>query len=63
MHYIRQVNWKKPETLVRLGIIIVVISAVVAALLLRNNFGASEVGYGAVALSALATRALRATAP
>jgi len=57
MHYIRQVNWKKPETLVRLGIIIVVISAVVAALLLRNNFGASEVGYGAVALSALVASA------
>ena len=57
MHYIRQVNWKKPETLVRLGILIVVISAVVAALLLRNNFGASEVGYGAVAFSALVASA------
>ena len=57
MRYIRQVDWKKPETLVRLGILIVVISAVVAALLLRNNFGASEVGYGAVALSALVASA------
>jgi membrane protein YqaA with SNARE-associated domain len=57
MRYIRQVHWRKPETLVRLGILIVVISAIVAALLLRNNFGASEVGYGAVALSALVASA------
>ena len=57
MRYIRQVDWTKPETLVRLGILIVVISAIVAALLLRNNFGASEVGYGAVALSALVASA------
>jgi len=57
MRYIRQVDWRKPETLVRLGILIVVISAIVAALLLRNNFGASEVGYGAVALSALVASA------
>ena len=57
MRYIRQVDWRKPENLVRLGILIVVISAIVAALLLRNNFGASEVGYGAVALSALVASA------
>ena len=57
MRYIRQVDWTKPETLVRLGILIVVIAAVVAALLLRNNFGASEVGYCAVALSALVASA------
>ena len=57
MRYIRQVDWRKPETMVRLGILIVVVSAIVAALLLRNNFGASEVGYGAVALSALVASA------
>ena len=57
MRHIRQVDWRKPENLVRLGILIVVISAIVAALLLRNNFGASEVGYGAVALSALVASA------
>ena len=57
MRYIRQVDWRKSEPLVRLGILIVVISAIVAALLLRNNFGASEVGYGAVALSALVASA------
>ena len=57
MRHIRQVDWRKRETLVRLGILIVVISAIVAALLLRNNFGASEVGYGAVALSALVASA------
>ncbi len=52
-----RVDWRKPENLVRLGILIVVIAAIVAALLLRDNFGATQVGYGAVALSALVASA------
>jgi len=48
-----QVDWCKPENLVRLGIFTAVIAAIVAALLLRDDFGATQVGYGAVALSAL----------
>ena len=51
------VDWTKPENLVRLGILAVVIAAIVAALLLRDNFGATQVGYGAVALSALVASA------
>ncbi|MCH7737842.1 MAG: VTT domain-containing protein [Chloroflexi bacterium] len=57
MRYIVQVDWRKPENLVRLGILAAVIAAVVATLLLRDNFGATEVGYGAVALSALVASA------
>ncbi len=51
------VDWRKPENLVRLAILTVVIAAIVAALLLRDNFGATQVGYGAVALSALVASA------
>ncbi len=52
-----RVNWRKPENLVRLGILAVVVAAIVTALLLRGNFGATQVGYGAVALSALVASA------
>ncbi len=52
-----RVNWRKPENLVRMGIVAVVVAAIVAALLLRGNFGATQVGYGAVALSALVASA------
>ena len=52
-----RVDWRKPENLVRLGIMAAVIAAIVAALLLRGNFGATQVGYGAVALSALVASA------
>ena len=51
------VEWRKRENLVRLGILAVVIAAIVAALMLRDNFGATQVGYGAVALSALVASA------
>ena len=52
-----RVDWTKPENLVRLGILVLVIAAIVAAFMLRDNFGASEVGYGVVALSALVASA------
>ncbi len=52
-----RVDWRKPENLVRLGILAAVIAAIAAALLLRGNFGATQVGYGAVALSALVASA------
>ena len=57
MRYVSQVDWRRPENLVRLGILAVVIAAIATALLLRDNFGATQVGYGAVALSALVASA------
>lgn len=57
MRYISRVDWRNPENLVRLGILALVIAAIATALLLRDNFGASQVGYGAVALSALVASA------
>lgn len=57
MRHIRRVQWSKPENLVRLGILTLVIAAIVAALILREDLGASEVGYGAVALSSLVASA------
>ena len=57
MRALGQVDWRKTENLVRLGILGLVIAAIVTALLLRDNFGASEVGYGAVALSSLVASA------
>ncbi len=52
-----RVDWSKPENLVRLAILAVVIAAIVTALLLRDNFGPAQWGYGAVALSALVASA------
>jgi len=52
-----RVDWTRPENLIRLGILTVVIIGIVAALLLRDNFGTAQVGYGAVALSALVASA------
>lgn len=52
-----QVNWRRPENLVRLGILALVVASVVTALVLRDNFGANELGYGAVALSSLVASA------
>ena len=57
MRYVSRVDWRKPENLVRLGIFALVIAAIATALLLRDNFGASQVGYGAVSLSALVASA------
>lgn len=52
-----RVDWSRPENLIRLGILTVVIIGIVAALLLRDDFGSTQVGYGAVALSALVASA------
>ena len=52
-----RVDWRKPENLVRLGILAAVIAAITTALLLRGNLNANQVGYGAVALSALVASA------
>ncbi|MED5404426.1 MAG: VTT domain-containing protein [Chloroflexota bacterium] len=52
-----QVDWRKPKNLIRLSILTLVIGAFVTAWMVRHNFGASEVGYGAVALSALVASA------
>ena len=57
MRRLGQIDWRDPENLVRLGILAVVIAAIVASLLLRDDFGAAQVGYGAVALSALVVSA------
>ena len=52
-----RIDWTKPENLVRVGILAAVIAAITTALLLRDSFGATQVGYGAVALSALVASA------
>ena len=52
-----QVDWRKPKNLIRLRILTLVMGAVITAWLVRHHFGASEVGYGAVALSALVASA------
>ena len=50
-------RWQKQRNLVKLGILALVLGAILCALLLRDHFGAREVGYGAVALSALVASA------
>lgn len=52
-----RIDWRKTENLVRLGILALVVAAIIAALLLRGSFGATQVGYGVVALSALVASA------
>ena len=52
-----RVEWSKPENLIRVSILAVVITGIVSALLLRDNFGTAQVGYGTVALSALVASA------
>ena len=48
-----RLNWHDPQTLIRLGILAVVVAAVLTAVLLRNNLDLDQVGYGAVALAVL----------
>lgn len=55
--YISQVDWRSQENLIRLGILTLVVAAIITALLLRGSFGTTQVGYGAVALSALVASA------
>ena len=45
------------QNIIRAGILAVVIGSIITALLLREEFGASHVGYAAVALSALVASA------
>jgi len=54
---LKQIRWRNRKTQVRLSILTLVITAIILALLLRNHLGTSEVGYGAVALSALVASA------
>ena len=52
-----KIRWRKQRNLVRLSILALVLGTIACALLLRNQVGASEIGYGAVALSALVASA------
>ena len=49
----RQINWRRPENLLRLGIFLAVVGTVVAALLLRNHIALQQAGYLGVAFTAL----------
>jgi membrane protein YqaA with SNARE-associated domain len=48
-----RLNWRDPQTLIRLGILVAVVTAVLTAVLLRNSLDLDQVGYGAVALAVL----------
>ena len=48
-----RLNWRDPQTLIRLGILAAVVAAVLAAVLLRNNLDLDKAGYGVVALAVL----------
>ena len=48
-----RLNWRDPQTLIRMGILVAVVAAVLTAVLLRNSLDLDQVGYGAVALAVL----------
>ena len=48
-----RLNWRDPQTLIRLGILAAVVAAVVTAVVLRNYLDLDQVGYGVVALAVL----------
>ncbi len=48
-----RLNWRDPQTLMRLGILVAVVAAVLTAVLLRNSLDLDQVGYGVVALAVL----------
>lgn len=48
-----RLNWRDPQTLIRLGILAGVLASVLAAVLLRNSIELEQVGYGAVAIAVL----------
>ena len=49
----RQIDWRRPENLLRLGIFLGVLGTASAAILLRNHIALQQVGYLGVALTAL----------
>ena len=49
----RQIDWHRPENLLRLGIFLGVLGTASAAILLRNHIALQQVGYLGVALTAL----------
>ena len=48
-----QVNWRRPENLLRLGIFLAVIGIAAAAIFLRNHIPLQQAGYLGVAMAAL----------
>ncbi len=48
-----QIDWRRPENLLRMGIFLAVISTASAAILLRNHIALQQAGYLGVALTAL----------
>ena len=48
-----KVDWAKPQNIIRISVLSVIVVAVVAGLIFRDYFGAGHVGYGAVVLSSL----------
>ena len=64
MRYISQaaalparIDWTKRQNTIRLGVMAIIIVAISIGLLYRGYFGATHVGYGAVALSSLVASA------
>lgn len=49
----RQIDWRRPENLLRLGVFLAVIGTASAAILLRNHIALQQAGYLGVALTAL----------
>ena len=49
----RQIDWRRPDNLLRLGIFLAVIGTASAAILLRNHIALQQVGYLGVAMTAL----------
>ncbi len=49
----RQIYWRRPENLLRLGIFLAVIGTASAAILLRNHIALQQAGYLGIALTAL----------
>ena len=52
-----RLNWRDPNTLIRLGIFLGVLAASAAAFLLRDQLTLTQAGYGGVALASLVASA------
>ena len=48
-----RLDWRDPNTLIRVGIVLTVLAASAAALLLRDQLTPTQAGYGGVALASL----------